>query len=185
MLKRLSGALIVLLITAASAAAQTCSTTLPNNITNGTNADASAVMGNFNSLQTCVAGVAAPSSWTPALTFGGSSTGITYSVQSGTYAQIGKMVLAEAHITLTSKGTATGVANITGLPVISGSYVGIVTVPYYGNFASLSGTLNGYVTTNSQTAVLTLPGSTGHLTVNNANFTNTSSFFFAVFYIAQ
>jgi hypothetical protein len=58
-------------------------------------------------------------------------------------------------------------------------------VPYYGNFASLSGSLNGYVLTGTTTAQLTVPGSTGHVLVTDANFTNTSSFYFAVFYIAQ
>jgi hypothetical protein len=54
--------------------------------------------------------------WTPILNFGGATTGITYSAQSGTYTRITNVVTVEGRITLTSKGSATGTATITGLP---------------------------------------------------------------------
>lgn len=54
--------------------------------------------------------------WTPVLTFGGAGTGITYSLQSGTYSRFGKTVTLEMRLVLTSKGTATGAAEISGLP---------------------------------------------------------------------
>lgn len=58
--------------------------------------------------------------WTPVLNFGGATTGITYGVQSGTYARIGPILFFRLYITLTSKGSATGAATITGLPTVSG-----------------------------------------------------------------
>lgn len=58
--------------------------------------------------------------FTPVLTFGGASTGITYSVQYGNYTQIGNIVFYAFQITLSSKGSSTGVAAFTGLPVTVG-----------------------------------------------------------------
>lgn len=55
-------------------------------------------------------------SWTPVLEFGGASTGITYDLQEGHYVRIGRYVMMQAGIRLTSKGTATGTAWIAGLP---------------------------------------------------------------------
>lgn len=58
----------------------------------------------------------APTAWTPVLTFGGGSTGITYSIQTGIYSQIGSMVTFQMEILLTNKGSSTGSCLITGLP---------------------------------------------------------------------
>lgn len=54
--------------------------------------------------------------FTPVLNFGGASTGILYSVQSGTYSLIGNSVVFNLNIQLSSKGSSTGAATITGLP---------------------------------------------------------------------
>jgi hypothetical protein len=61
--------------------------------------------------------------WTMGLAFGGASTGITYRVESGaTYTKIGRQVTATGFIELTNKGSATGIATITGLPfAVNGS----------------------------------------------------------------
>lgn len=53
---------------------------------------------------------------TPGISFGGGTTGITYAAQVGTYTKIGRVVMYSAYIQLTSKGTSTGTAVITGLP---------------------------------------------------------------------
>lgn len=57
-------------------------------------------------------------SFVPVLTFGGQTTGITYSAngQAGLWTQIGNTVYINAFINLNDKGTATGNAIITGLP---------------------------------------------------------------------
>ena len=54
--------------------------------------------------------------WTPGVSFGGGTTGITYSTQAGTYTRIGNRVLFQGRVVLTSKGSSTGSAVITGLP---------------------------------------------------------------------
>lgn len=54
--------------------------------------------------------------FTPALKFGGNSTGMTYSKQEGTYTKIGRIVYFQINIALTAKGSSTGAATITVLP---------------------------------------------------------------------
>ena len=56
-------------------------------------------------------------SWTPGLSFGSGTTGITYSIQEGIYQTLGNIVFFSGGFVLTSKGTATGTARITGLPL--------------------------------------------------------------------
>jgi hypothetical protein len=71
-------------------------------------------------------------SWTPRLTFGGASVGMTYSVQSGSYIKIGRLVHVTGRIQLTSKGVSTGIAGIDGLPFVgAGSGTSIY---YSGHF---------------------------------------------------
>ena len=55
-------------------------------------------------------------SWTPVLSFGGGTTGITYSARDGSYTRIGRQVTVHFMIEMTSKGSSTGTATITGLP---------------------------------------------------------------------
>ena len=58
--------------------------------------------------------------WTPVLTFGGSSTGITYdSSDRGNYTKVGNIVTVFVRMVLTSKGSASGSALVTGLPFTS------------------------------------------------------------------
>lgn len=52
----------------------------------------------------------------PVVAFGGASVGVTYSLQSGRYTRIGRLVQYEIRITLSSKGSSTGSVTITGLP---------------------------------------------------------------------
>ena len=54
--------------------------------------------------------------FTPTITFGGASVGITYSTQNGLYTRIGNVVHVVANVRLTSKGSSSGTANLAGLP---------------------------------------------------------------------
>jgi len=54
--------------------------------------------------------------WTPALTFGGGATGISYNSQLGEYVKVGKMVWCGFYLRTTSNGSSTGATNLTGLP---------------------------------------------------------------------
>lgn len=70
--------------------------------------------------------------WTPALAFGGATTGLSYTTQAGQYTQIGNIVYFQFVINLSSKVSATGNATITGWPVAFGSTSsrGTIVIPY-------------------------------------------------------
>jgi hypothetical protein len=54
--------------------------------------------------------------WTMGVSFGGASVGVTTLVNTGTYTKIGRQVTVNGYLVLTSKGSSTGTAKITGLP---------------------------------------------------------------------
>ncbi len=93
-----------------------------------------------NSFATTVAAIGgvsvAPTGWTPALRFGGSTTGITYGTQLGNAIQLGKLTIASFAITLTSKGAQTGAATIAGLPATAGAVDGAVTISSHAAMAT-------------------------------------------------
>lgn len=64
------------------------------------------------------------STWTPVITFGGGTTGITYTTQIGIYTKIGRLVAAQFQILLSNKGSSTGTASITGFPFTSANISG-------------------------------------------------------------
>lgn len=103
--------------------------TIVNTFTPNTTISSSAVNTNFSDIATGLTAVEteittlnslfAEDTFTPVLAFGGASTGITYAVQLGNYVKIGKLVYIDINIELTSNGSATGDASITGLPFTS------------------------------------------------------------------
>ena len=60
-----------------------------------------------------------PGTFTPLLRFNGTSTGMTYSEQSGRYKRVGDLVFVDIRILLSAKGSSTGTATIDGLPFTS------------------------------------------------------------------
>jgi hypothetical protein len=54
--------------------------------------------------------------WTMGIAFDGASAGVTYSFNTGTYTKIGRQVTVTGRLLLSSKGSSTGGAAITGLP---------------------------------------------------------------------
>ena len=58
--------------------------------------------------------------WTIGFSFGGGSTGITYIQNTGKYTKVGRLVTVFGAIDLSSKGSSTGNAAITGLPFAVG-----------------------------------------------------------------
>src|SRR6185312_11896065 len=66
----------------------------------------------------CISGTTGEydNTWTPALSFGGGSTGITYTSQFGRWQRYGKFAFVKATVQLSAKGSSTGTAIITGIP---------------------------------------------------------------------
>ena len=89
--------------------------------------------------------------FTPAVAFGGASVGITYSGQTCVYTQIDNVLTFAISITLTSKGSSTGSATITGLPV---TVNGNMAVNLAGNqFAASAATALQATVVNASTTV--------------------------------
>ena len=125
--------------------------------------------------------------FTPVVNFGGATTGITYTNQIGRYTRVGRLVTCLFNVLLSSKGSATGAATITGLPVTVGSasnWSASVVCGYYANFAAGITSVNGSVTGNTATLVLTANGAGGTAALDDTSFTNTSGMLLTVTYFA-
>jgi hypothetical protein len=123
-------------------------------------------------------------SWTPALSFGGGSTGITYASRSGRYTRHGSMVFSAFSFLLTSKGVSTGDAVIGGLPYPANlENEGAVNISLYFNVSGLQ-VFSGFVNLGPAAAsiVLTNNGGSGSSTVLDTNFTNTTQLFGTAIY---
>ena len=124
--------------------------------------------------------------WTPNIIFGEEGIGITYDRHFGTYTKIGNIVNFEIDIVLTNKGTSTGIAGISGFPLVSATDNPIRTIPL-GDIQGI--TISGMATVflmfaASQTLAyfrsISTSGTTVALTENN--FSNSSRIFINGFY---
>jgi hypothetical protein len=129
--------------------------------------------------------------WNPALAFGGVSTGITYSVQTSSYIKIGRIVFCTLNIALSSKGSATGVATITGLPftVLNSGIYTPVTVAAAGGVTLAANYTYVYLQPiiNTTTAAIGAGGIAGVplVALTNTAFANTSTLYLSFFYYAS
>jgi hypothetical protein len=120
--------------------------------------------------------------WTPALSFGGASVGITYSTQVGTIMTVGNLVISTWALVLTSKGSSTGIAQLS-LPLPpNATYPGSGLTPF-GPFAGANITFaSGYLSmaplANQLFANIQNVTSAGAIaTLTNTAFANNSSLF--------
>lgn len=125
--------------------------------------------------------------WTPALSFGGASVGITYAVQEGSYQSLGNLVFFSGGIALTSKGTSVGTARIGGLPFASSgvfqTQMGVMAI----NDVTLGGGGQTYawcLNDIGTTSLLMSGGGSGasQTLLNDTNFTDVSQFTVSGFY---
>jgi hypothetical protein len=88
--------------------------------------------------------------FTPGITFGGGSTGLTYTSQLGFYTKIGNIVHVNGLIQLSAKGSSTGTALIVGLPFTSQNTTGNTSAANLrANSLNYTGSFQGYVGVNS------------------------------------
>src|SRR5262245_47654400 len=96
--------------------------------------------------------------FTPGMAFGGGTTGITYSSQNAVYLKIGLFVFFYGRLILTSKGSSTGAAKITGLPAAGqnaiSAPIGATMFTSYSLASSLV-SFQGYVQNGAQEITLT------------------------------
>ena len=112
--------------------------------------------------------------WTPTLTIGGLTTGITYTTRSASYVKIGRIVYISLNIQLSSKGFLTGDVIITALPFTTNSAAN--GYAYFGaaDYSAMSGaTAHIYAQAlNNSTSVYLCNGSIVSSAVNLAQDTD-------------
>jgi hypothetical protein len=82
--------------------------------------------------------------WTPSLLFNGSSTGVTYSTRVGRYVRQGNLVTLWASFVLTSNGSGTGSAQISGIPFTVATITGYEAIGTFGGYSNISTDAIGY-----------------------------------------
>ena len=111
--------------------------------------------------------------WTPVLSFGGGSTGITYNTQTGFYTKVGRIAIATTNISLSSKGSSTGTAEIT-LPFTSGNVSEQHFQPYLVTVTS-TGNVSIFARSNLATSRFVQFSDAGSATfMTDSNFANNS-----------
>jgi hypothetical protein len=123
--------------------------------------------------------------FTPTLTFGGGSTGITYSNRNGSYTKIGKVVVVRVGVLLSNKGSSTGTAAITGLPftVESISYADATGCFGWSNMSGLGGGPLVAVCSNAATQFLLWSGNaTSRIITSDTNYANSTEFYGTITY---
>lgn len=124
--------------------------------------------------------------WTPAFSFGGGTTGITYSVQAGYYTKVGNIVTVTGQVEVSNKGSSTGNALITGLPFTVVNNAGALSAGAI-RFANITYTGMATIMANQNTTTVALEqtdtaGNRSSLT--NTNFSNISFYIFSITYRA-
>jgi hypothetical protein len=118
--------------------------------------------------------------WTPTLAFNGSSTGITYSAgyTLGRYTKIGNLVTASTVLIINNKGSATGGAQMFGLPFNSENLLsGQVCVDVFLLNVSNSGTTTAYMPRNNNLVTFQEVNSSGVTTdITNADVASNAQF---------
>ena len=98
--------------------------------------------------------------FTPSLTFGGGATSMAYSTRQGSYVKVGKMCYISLRIVLSSKGSSSGAAIITGLPFTSGNVTGNFSkagMAFANNwYGSVAGTQHHIHTVDGNTSAIQL-----------------------------
>ena len=110
--------------------------------------------------------------WTMGISFGGGTTGITYSANTGYYTKIGNIVTRSGSVQFSNKGSSTGDALITGLPFTVG-YSAAVSFSFY--LITFANQFMGYANASTTTIMLMEITEAGtRTTLTNADFQDTS-----------
>lgn len=116
-------------------------------------------------------------SFSPAITFGGANTGLTYTTRVGRYTKVANRCMFTVYVLLSAKGSSTGSAKVTNLPFTSANITGLNThVP--GSLDTVNTiTTNGmtfFIPPNSSEITLSFMSAGARATVTDAHFNNTT-----------
>ncbi len=130
-------------------------------------------VGNVDSATATVLDHYLEGTFTPVLNFGGATTGITYTTQTGSYTRIGNRVFASIAIVLSSKGSATGVATITGMPIAAGQADAGNT--FHTGALSMTGPVLATIASGGTSLALFQDNAGSWATVTNSEIANTTA----------
>lgn len=117
--------------------------------------------------------------FTPSITFGGGSTGVTYSTRYGSYTKIGRLVTFRGRITLSAKGSSTGIAKIAGLPFNSSNMLSSIFIGQPTSMTGLTGRVGGLTDAGAATISLDQSAAAGSAAITNSVFTDSTTIFFS------
>jgi hypothetical protein len=121
--------------------------------------------------------------FTPALSFGGSASGITYVQQTAEYTKIGRYVYGGITVQLSSNGSGSGSCLVTGLPfTVNATMYGMAQFAYFANCASLTAAPYGYIGPSGTSIDLVQPTATTISPLTETNITDTAVFIVNFFY---
>ncbi len=124
--------------------------------------------------------------WTPTITFGGGSAGITYNAATtlGRYSLKGNWLFFSGRITLTSKGSAVGNAAIASLPYTVKNYEGAHSATsFFASHVSFANMLQTFVTPNTDIINIYEILENGTLSpITNVEFENDTDLIFSGMY---
>lgn len=123
--------------------------------------------------------------WTATLAFGGGSTGLTYSVRTGYYMKVGRIVTATLYVLLTDKGSSTGNITLSGLPYTALGNNAYAAASLHLSVVSFSGFPQAYVVTGSNFAYFGQTADSGTFSLlTNSSISNNTGIIFTVTYQA-
>jgi hypothetical protein len=122
--------------------------------------------------------------WTMGVSFGGASVGVTTSANTGAYTKIGRQVTVTGLINLTSKGSSTGGAKITGLPfTIADSSTTYTASSFRINEITFANQFQGFGEPNTTNIVLEEVTILGvNTSITDADFANSSDIMVSLTY---
>lgn len=126
--------------------------------------------------------LAVSGSWTPELTIGGASTGITYASRSGTYRKTNGFCICTARIQLSSKGALTGALGLSGFPAVSNAVNASYAIVHTDGWAGLLSAASLYISASANVATFRSQTATASSPLTNANITDGAYINFLIVY---
>lgn len=123
--------------------------------------------------------------WTPGVTFGGAAVGVTYgSVNLGRYTKVGRLCVATGTLHLSSKGSSTGGAVLTGLPFAApnAQILGSCSIGYAASLTAVTGAVLGLQVANDTRVTLLASNNGNAVQLTDANFANATQISFTLAY---
>ena len=117
--------------------------------------------------------------FTPSLLFGGANVGMTTSATVGFYTRIGDRVFFDLNIQLTARGSSTGAATISGLPIAASntaSRLQTMTIWNSGTAVTTGASVLGIYSGTNITLYQTGLGGAGTTTISQGNMSDSAQF---------